>query len=614
MKHFLFLFLSILSFFNTFSQNSGVNRYDIIYNRLIFEVDPEVYFIKGTVTTYYKALNANFKHIEFDLTNGLTIDSIRWHSKQMKWKYNNDKLTIDLPTAQSNGTLDSLTIFYQGKPADSGFSSFTQSEHSNSPIIWTLSEPMGAKDWWPCKQSLTDKIDSIDIIIISPSKYTAVSNGKLISETIKNNKKYTHWKHKSPIAAYLVAFAITNYEKYTIYAPLQNGDTVPIINYLYPESAIYNKEDIKNVIPQIQLYSKLFIPYPFSKEKYGHAQFGWGGGMEHQTVSFMIYFSKSLMAHELAHQWFGDYITCASWKDIWLNEGFATYLEGLSCEHNLSDQSWEDWKQEKIRSVTNYSNGSVYVNDTTSTWRIFDSRLSYDKGSMLVHMLRWELGDSLFFEAMRNYLTDPKLANGYASTKELQRHLEKTGNRSFSEFFNDWLYGEGYPSYKIEWAQNSNHLLYLKINQSSSSEKTKFFEMHLPILIKGEKIDTLLKIEHLTNGQEYVLKLPFKAKKLEFDPQSWILSNQNKTEAPNLKMINDKKIIFEQKNNLLISNQLPMETEKISIFDEQGKRLKEIQYETQNKSPAIDIKYFPKGKYFILYKNKQNFFVYEYNK
>ena len=152
----------------------------------------------------------------------------------------------------------------------------------------------------------------------------------------------------------------------------------------------------------------------------------WGGGMEHTTMSFMGSWSRGLIAHELAHQWFGNKITCGSWEDIWLNEGFATYLDGLVYENFDGQDVFSQWRKAVVNSVTSSPSGSTFVTDTTSVSRIFNSRLSYRKGAMILHMLRYKIGDDNFFQGVKNYLADPTLAYSYAKTEDLQRHLEAT--------------------------------------------------------------------------------------------------------------------------------------------------------------------------------------------
>jgi aminopeptidase N len=421
-----------------FIENEIYNQFDLVYQRMEWDIDPEIKHIKGKITSFVVSKKKNLNEIYFDLHQALTVDSVVSKNEQLIFKHENNGLKIFLNRSLNISELDSLTIFYGGIPEETGFGSFVQSSHNSTPIIWTLSEPYGAMEWWPCKQSLLDKVDSIDVIVTCPEIYRTASNGILFSETVNNGKRIMFWKHRYPIATYLVAIAVTNYVEYSEYLNLTNGGKIEILNYVYPESIGYATGKTPRTIEIMELYNDLFGLYPFADEKYGHAQFGWGGGMEHQTMSFMSNFEFGLIAHELAHQWFGDYATLSSWHDIWLNEGFATFATGLAYEKLLDDLSWHEWKQKAVERITNYPAGSVYVQDITNVSQIFNGRLSYSKGGFLLRMLRWVLGDKVLFEGINNYLNDSEVANGFATQEKLIYHLESCADTSLTEFFKDW--------------------------------------------------------------------------------------------------------------------------------------------------------------------------------
>ncbi len=516
-----------------FKANENTTNYDLKYHRLEFTVDPSnpQPYIEGTVTSYWIATE-EMNSITFDMVNSLDVISVTQRGNNLSFTQNTSELVIDLPVTQGVNVLDSLTIQYAGSPGNSGFDSFVRSTHNGVPVIWTLSEPYGARDWWPCKQDLIDKIDSVDIYITYPAvingqNFKAASNGLLVSETVNAGMKTSHWRHNYPIPAYLIAIAVTNYSVYNDYAYEGTDSEFPITNYVFPENLSYAQGATPITADYIELFGDLFEMYPYSEEKYGHAQFGWGGGMEHTTMTFMGGFSNGLIAHELAHQWFGDKVTCGSWHDIWLNEGFATYLTGLTVEHFEGNTAFVSWRDSKISNITSENGGSVYCTDTTNIWRIFNGRLSYNKGSMVLHMLRYKLGDEDFYQALRNYLADPQLSYGYARTEDLKQHLEAQSGLDLDEFFDDWYMGEGYPSYQIHWNQTGNNVQ-IKINQTQSHPSVSYFEMPVPIVLYGTGDEELeLRLENTYDGQIFNQTVDFTVAQVAFDPQKHLISKNN---------------------------------------------------------------------------------------
>ena len=516
------------------SQNENTGNYDVKYHRLELNVDPSQSEIFGEVTTYFEAKEA-MSEITFDLADNMIVSQVLQRGNSLSYTQNSDdELVITLPLTQAQGVLDSLTVSYSGNPISSGFGSFEQTTHNGDPIIWTLSEPYGAKGWWPCKQDLIDKIEAIDVYVTTPEfnpsneSYVVASNGLEINQTVSNSEKTTHFKHQHPIPAYLVAFAVTNYEVYSHQVP-NNGNPFDIVNYVYPENLASAQASTGVTVDIMNIFTNLFEEYPFADEKYGHAQFGWGGGMEHTTISFMGSFNRGLIAHELAHQWFGNKITCGSWKDIWLNEGFATYLAALIIENLDGEASFKSWRQQTVNNITSSPSGSVYLTDqdTTSVNRIFSSRLSYNKGAMALHMLRRKLDDTDFYQGMQDYLDTPALAFDYAKTQDFIDAMELTTGENLDEFFNDWIYNQGYPSYSVNWSQNGNQLQ-IMLSQTQSHSSVSFFEAGVPIRVIGTLGETLdLVLDHSVNDQQFFETINFTIQEVLFDPDYHLISKNN---------------------------------------------------------------------------------------
>jgi aminopeptidase N len=499
--------------------------YDVHWYHCIWTIDPAYRFISGSVTTLFGARSLPLDSIRFDMHQALVADQVVWHGQSLSWSHSGDILTVYFPQPVAAGAIDSVRVEYHGVPPEDGWGSFTQAVHDvDIPILWTLSEPYGSHTWWPCKDGLTDKADSVDIDLRVKKPFTSASNGILTQTRDDGDFTIFHWKHRYPIVPYLVCFSVTNYCEYS-QKFFSGGDSLLYINYIYPEDSAAVVTQTGSVIPMIQLFDSLFGPYPYRGEKYGQAQFGWGGGMEHQTMTFLGGFGFELMAHELAHQWFGNKVTCGSWSDIWLNEGFATYLSGLVYEF-IQPIYWQRFREVRIKGIVSQPGGSVYCDDTTRIERIFDSRLSYAKGAMILHQLRWILGDSVFFTAIRNYISDPQIAFGFARTADLKQHLEAVCGGDLQGYFDDWFTGQGFPSWTLRWSQAGEEVT-VTLNQSQSHPSVSFFEMPVPVLLKNASKDTLVRLDNTWSGQTFTFRVSFPVDSVLVDPHYQLISSGN---------------------------------------------------------------------------------------
>jgi aminopeptidase N len=530
----------------------------------------------------------------------------------LNFSHNNGILIIDLNQYLPPTQLDSLTVYYHGVPPGTGFGSFAAETHgtNNTPVLWTLSEPYGAKDWWPIKQDLNDKIDSIDIFVKTPALYKVASNGLLMNETVIGFDKITFWKNRYPIASYLVAIAVSDYTIFATQAPLSTGN-LDVVNYVYDESLTDAQNGVGEMINHLIFFDSLFVPYPFMNEKYGHAQFNWGGGMEHQTMSFVGNFSYELLAHELAHQWFGNHITCGSWQDLWLNEGFATYAAGLCYERFSPNLYWKIWKGNQVDFISSSPGGSVFVTDTMDIPRLFDARLTYSKAAMLLHMLRWKIGDDNFFTALRNYQNNPLLSHSYARNIDLKNELEIASGQNLDEFFNDWYWGEGYPSYQLSYDQDNANLISFTLSQSQSHPSVSFFEMPIPVLFKNALHDTTIVFNHTFSGQSFSAQLNFKVDSVIIDPTNWIVCNQNiVTQTHDFSVSNTSLKLFPNPAQEYIVLEALGNIESITIYSIDGKIIKSnyVLTSSQNKSLLVDIIDLQAGTYGLNIITKENIF------
>ena len=602
-----------------YNVNPNTLNYDLKYQRLELNLDPAQQFVSGTVTSHFVP-NQNISSIYFDLSNVLSVSEVKYHGANLAFtQLSTKEVKIDFPANIPAATLDSLSIKYSGAPDTSGSAgdAFTVSTQGGTPVLFTLSEPYGAQEWFPTKQSLNDKIEKVDIKINTPSQYNVASNGKLISETsLAGSRKLTFWQTNYPIPAYLIALGITNYTKLN---DTMGTPPFPFVNYLYPSTAT-NSTTMSNINwtkTVMNTFEEYFGPYPYRNEKYGHMQFGWGGGMEHATMSSMGAWGRGIIAHELAHQWFGDKVTCGAWNDIWLNEGFATFGEHVANEKLLMTNSqFLSYLNSEMSYITGSPGGSVYVADGNlgNTGTIFSGRLTYSKGGYVVRMLKWILGDEAFYAAIKDYHARPELAYGYAKTADLKNSLLQSTGKDFTEFFNDWIYGQGYPTYQIRWNQTSDQMLRIKVSQTQSHSSVSFFEMPLPIKVNGTGGQVAyLTLNNTTNNQDFADLINFPVSSIQFNYEYQIIQrNSIVTKDTSILAVDDSSKDAVKIYPNPVKNQLSIsgisKVEKFEIFSIDGKLIKKGSISS---GKPVDVTSISKGIYIFKIDGKSIKFVKE---
>ncbi len=506
----------------------GDSSINVTYYGLNLTLTYSPNYLKGIVTVNAKSMENNLTNFFFDLQDPLLVDSVLLNGTKIPFIHSLAKLNINLPRSYNYGEQFSLVIYYQGIPGSSGFGSFEFGSHNNQPAIWSLSEPYGASDWFPCKDTPADKADSSDVWVTCSNSLIAASNGTL--QAVVDNGNGTHtfkWKNIYPIAQYLISIAISDYTVYTTYYHYAPSDSMPVVFYIYPEDFNNAKPYLDKVANMIAVFSNFYGPYPFLKEKYGEAEFGWSGGMEHQTITSLGGFDDDLEAHELAHQWYGDKITCADWQDIWLNEGFASFSEAVYFGATSGTDAYNLMMTSFMNDAKN-AVGSVYVQNISNVNSIFDYNRSYAKGAVVLHMLKGIMGDSLFFQLMKTYASDPKVAYGAATTANFEADAEKVYGSSLSYFFNEWIYGENYPHYSVSWNYNfiGNNIYSVNLNLSQTTNTNPaFFTMPIQIQVKTSAGDTIVTIFNNRQNQLISFNVKGTPQYINFDPNNLILKD-----------------------------------------------------------------------------------------
>ncbi|RPH96483.1 M1 family peptidase [candidate division KSB1 bacterium] len=529
--------------------DSEQSDYDAVYYHLTLDVrDFTGRIIYGTSTITARSLDDNLDELILDLCSTFTVDSVICNGLRT-FSLTDGLLTIALDRAYAQGELVQVSVTYHGTPCQNNeFPSFSYLNRSwygrRYPTIFTLSEPFGASDWWPCKNDPSDKADSVRVSIIVADTLTATSNGILESvAALPASSKMFTWVERYPIATYLVCLNASNYAHYTNWYIALNGDSVPIEHYPYPEK-LTQAQTSWNALPAMMTFNaQKFGEYPFVTEKYGHTMWTIPGSaaMEHQcNTSFDFAWTDGghsydfLVQHELAHQWWGDDVTLATWPDIWLNEGFASYSEALWFEHINGFAAYRNYMFSSAGLRVIDPSGPVY-----NPGELFDGNTVYNKGGWILHILRGAIrNDSLFFAGLREYRSRHALGN--ATTAECLADMSDVAGYDVTPYVYAYLYLTNRPQYRVSFDSGELHGQWqtvVRIRQTQTNPDTTF-TTRLDLRLTANSDTFRTRVENSTRNERYYLRPDFQPTQLAVDPDDWVLK-QITTESLPLTILNN---------------------------------------------------------------------------
>lgn len=515
--------------------NLAEDNYDMKYLKFDIHMSDTSVYVSGNVTTRAVVTATTMPVYVFELDTTLVIDSAFVDGIMLPATATGGFVrSITLPSALAAGTLFTAKVYYHGLPPGGGGGFFNGITHAVSSggthMVYTISDPYVAKNWWPCKQSIQDKIDSVDMYVTVPANVVDGSNGLLVNVDMTSTPGYWqyHWHTAYPIDYYLISVAISRYAEYKSYMHFTASTDSMLIQNFFTDTATFNpayKANFDSIGQFVDYFSSLYGRYPFWKEKYGVCYTTLPGGMEHQTMTTIGVPNTYIIAHELGHQWFGDNVTYQDWRDVWLSEGFATYTESLFYEHFWSAAAAKSHRQGLLSLATSNPCGRVIVTDTTNADSLFNQTTVYNKAQAVVRMLQYIApSDSVFFAVLKNY--QQTYAMGHASTANLKALAEAAYGVALDTFFNQWVYGRGHPLFRVSWNQSGSTVWVKLIQTQSCPSYTSHFSTPLELELRGTGIDTFIKVYNTLDTQIYTFTCSAPITNVYLNPNVWTILKQ----------------------------------------------------------------------------------------
>ena len=508
--------------------------YNVIHYTLDVAINPTAKLIEGRVRARITPLAGTLTFIDLDADDALAISGVRRSAGDtLEWTRPSGLVTINIPAGVSAGDTINIEILYSGNPGLAADPGLFFGSAAGYPLIYSLSEPWSARAWWPCKDYPEDKA-TFELYFSVPTPLFAASNGTYLGYVNETRwsapyRRY-HWREDYPMTTYLASVTAANYVRIDDVFPYAPGNAMPVTHYVYPALEAKARTDFSITVPALSFFSQTFGLYPFIADKYGVALCSIGGGMEHQTLTSYggtlvrgDHYYDWVFVHEMAHMWFGDMITCADWRHIWLNEGFASYSEALWFEHLEGPEKLRTYMESEDHPYR--WSGPVLRDPGVMSWEYYFDVVVYDKGSWVLHMLRHVVGDGAFFQILKDYCADPRCRFSSAVTNDFKSICEARYGSPLSWFFDEWLTREDRLSYR--WSDKSYRLndafnLTIVVDQMQLAPYT--MPVDFRITTAAGTIDTVLWVDD--PHEEFHIALADSALDVQLDPGHWILCDK----------------------------------------------------------------------------------------
>jgi aminopeptidase N len=513
--------------------------YDVLHYAIQVSINDRDQEVVGRVTTTLVPYPLNLSTIEFDAEQ-MEIHRVMLNGRNLRYEVRSRTVAITLDHAYSYRDTLTLAVEYSCRPSRGLYFVRPDSGYPDKPRqIWSQGEDMDNHFWFPCYDFPNDKATS-EVIVTLPAYYTALSNGALISvsENRKEKTKTFHWKESKPHASYLIMLAAGEYSVLH-----DRVGALPVEYYVYPSHVDDARVCFSETPRMIRFFDeKIGFPYPWEKYAQVLIKDFVVGGMENTSATSLadgaaVYDARtrldnspvSLIAHELAHQWWGDVVTCRDWRHLWLNESFASYFDPLYFEYSVGRDEF-DYQMYNAQKRGIEADKHLGRKPIVSVGSYGEN--VYSRGASVLHMLRFVLGDSLFWKSMNRYITKYQFQS--VETNDLKVAVEEATGLNLSWFFNQWVYKAGYPVFDVFYTWNdSSHTIDLHVRQTQKIDSlTGVFRTPVDIDITTPGGNVTHRVTVDTRDSVFTLPAPAKPALVIFDKGNWLLKELNFTKLP----------------------------------------------------------------------------------